>query len=259
MLMPSLRFTAAVLIPVLAVSACVSRGDVESISATEFQKMRTEMPVARDIALLTYVNCVVSDIVAELPEPYKTMNWEVEVFDNDSANAFAMAGGKIGIYVGIFTVAQTTDQFAAVIGHEIAHVTQDHMVERINRAQVTGGAISVTSILVGDQIGLGTADTQALLESTAQLVMLLPFGRKQESEADLVGLDLMASAGFDPRASIQLWKNMADAAEGVPPEFLSTHPSSDTRIDDLNKYMPEALIYYNQAIASGKQPSCQRD
>ena len=170
-----------------------------------------------------------------------------------------LVGVLIAIFVGIFNVAQTNDQFAAVIGHEIAHVTQDHMVERINRAQVTGGAISVTSILVGDQIGLGTADTQALLESTAQLVMLLPFGRKQESEADLVGLDLMASAGFDPRASIQLWKNMADAAEGVPPEFLSTHPSSDTRIDDLNKYMPEALIYYNQAIASGKQPSCQRD
>ena len=132
------------------------------------------------------------------------------------------------------------------------------MVERINRAQVTGGAISVTSILVGDQIGLGTADTQALLESTAQVVMLLPFGRKQESEADLVGLDLMASAGFDPRASIQLWKNMANAAEDAPPEFLSTHPSSDTRIDDLKSYMPQALNYYNQAIASGKQPRCQK-
>ena len=178
--MPSLRFPAAVFIAVLVLSACVSRGDVENISATEFQKMRTEIPVSRDVALLAYVNCVVSDIVAELPEPYKTMNWEVEVFDKDSANAFAMAGGKIGIFVGIFNVAQTNDQFAAVIGHEIAHVTQDHMVERINRAQVTGGAISVTSILVGDQIGLGTADTQALLESTAQVVMLLPFGRKQE-------------------------------------------------------------------------------
>jgi predicted Zn-dependent protease len=258
MLMPSLRFPAAVFIAVLVLSACVSRGDVENISATEFQKMRTEIPVSRDVALLAYVNCVVSDIVAELPEPYKTMNWEVEVFDKDSANAFAMAGGKIGIFVGIFNVAQTNDQFAAVIGHEIAHVTQDHMVERINRAQVTGGAISVTSILVGDQIGLGTADTQALLESTAQVVMLLPFGRKQESEADLVGLDLMASAGFDPRASIQLWKNMANAAEDAPPEFLSTHPSSDTRIDDLKSYMPQALNYYNQAIASGKQPRCQK-
>jgi predicted Zn-dependent protease len=88
--------------------------------------------------------------------------------------------------------------------------------------------------------------------------MLLPFGRKQESEADLVGLDLMASAGFDPRASIQLWKNMANAAEDAPPEFLSTHPSSDTRIDDLKSYMPQALNYYNQAIASGKQPRCQK-
>jgi predicted Zn-dependent protease len=258
MLMPSLRFSMAVFIAVLVVSACVSRGDVESMSATEFQKMRTEIPVTRDVALLAYVNCVVRDIVAELPEPYRTMNWEVEVFDNDSANAFAMAGGKIGIFVGIFTVAQTNDQFAAVIGHEIAHVTQDHTVERINRAQVTGGVISVTSILVGDQTGLGTAGTQSLLESTAELGLLLPFGRKQESEADLEGLDFMASAGFDPRASIQLWKNMANAAEGAPPEFLSTHPSSDTRIGDLISHMPEALNYYNQAIASGKQPRCQK-
>ena len=258
MLMPSLRFSMAVFIAVLVVSACVSRGDVESMSATEFQKMRTEIPVTRDVALLTYVNCVVRDIVAELPEPYRTMNWEVEVFDNDSANAFAMAGGKIGIFVGIFTVAQTNDQFAAVIGHEIAHVTQDHTVERINRAQVTGGVISVTSILVGDQTGLGIAGTQSLLESTAELGLLLPFGRKQESEADLEGLDFMASAGFDPRASIQLWKNMANAAEGAPPEFLSTHPSSDTRIGDLISHMPEALNYYNQAIASGKQPRCQK-
>ena len=258
MLMPSLRFSMAVFIAVLVVSACVSRGDVESMSATEFQKMRTEIPVTRDVALLAYVNCVVRDIVAELPEPYRTMNWEVEVFDNDSANAFAMAGGKIGIFVGIFTVAQTNDQFAAVIGHEIAHVTQDHTVERINRAQVTGGVISVTSILVGDQTGLGIAGTQSLLESTAELGLLLPFGRKQESEADLEGLDFMASAGFDPRASIQLWKNMANAAEGAPPEFLSTHPSSDTRIGDLISHMPEALNYYNQAIASGKQPRCQK-
>ncbi len=258
MLMPSLRVSMAVFIAVLVVSACVSRGDVESMSATEFQKMRTEIPVTRDVALLAYVNCVVRDIVAELPEPYRTMNWEVEVFDNDSANAFAMAGGKIGIFVGIFTVAQTNDQFAAVIGHEIAHVTQDHTVERINRAQVTGGVISVTSILVGDQTGLGTAGTQSLLESTAELGLLLPFGRKQESEADLEGLDFMASAGFDPRASIQLWKNMANAAEGAPPEFLSTHPSSDTRIGDLISHMPEALNYYNEAIASGKQPRCQK-
>lgn len=258
MLMPSLRFSMAVFIAVLVVSACVSRGDVESMSAIEFQKMRTEIPVTRDVALLAYVNCVVRDIVAELPEPYRTMNWEVEVFDNDSANAFAMAGGKIGIFVGIFTVAQTNDQFAAVIGHEIAHVTQDHTVERINRAQVTGGVISVTSILVGDQTGLGTAGTQSLLESTAELGLLLPFGRKQESEADLEGLDFMASAGFDPRASIQLWKNMANAAEGAPPEFLSTHPSSDTRIGDLISHMPEALNYYNEAIASGKQPRCQK-
>ncbi len=240
----------------LVVVACVSRGDVENMSATEFEKMRTQIPVSRNATQRAYVNCVVRDVVAELPEPYKSMDWDVEVFDNQAANAFAMAGGKIGVYTGIFNVAGTRDQFAAVIGHEIAHVTEDHTIERINQAQVTGGAITATSVLVGDALGIGVGNTQSLLEGAAQLGMLLPFGRKQESEADLVGLDYMAAAGYDPRASIQLWKNMDKASQGAPPEFLSTHPSSDTRISDLIKQMPDALQIYNGAVAAGKSPRC---
>jgi len=239
-------------------SGCVSRGEVEYMSAQEFEKMKTTIPVTRDTATVSYVRCVVRDIVVELPGPYKSMDWEVEVFDNDMANAFAMAGGKIGVFTGIFKVAETTDQFAAVIGHEIAHVTEDHTVERINRAQVTSGAVDVSAVILGDQLGIGTQNAQVILDGAAELGMNLPFGRKQESEADLVGLEYMAAAGYDPRASIQLWKNMAAANSGAPPEFLSTHPSSDTRISDLIEKMPEALVFYNQAQATGKQPRCIR-
>jgi len=254
------RVTGSVLVVavVAALSGCVSKGDVEQMSAQEFSKMRTSIPVSNDASLHAYVNCVVRKISTELPAPYNETRWDVEVFDEDSANAFAMAGGKIGVFTGIFKVAETQDQFAAVIGHEIAHVTQDHTIDRINRAQMTGGAITATSILVGDSIGLGQQNTQAVLEGAAQLGLLMPFGRGQESEADLVGLKYMAAAGFDPRASVQLWKNMAANSEGAPPEFLSTHPSSDTRTEDLIGDMPEALAIYNEAKAKGKDPRCMR-
>jgi len=241
----------------MVVAACVSRGDVETMSASEFSKMRAEIPLAKDVKQRDYVNCVVEDIVAELPEPFKSMKWDVEVFDNDAANAFAMAGGKIGVFTGILKVANTPDQFAAVIGHEIAHVTEEHTIDRINRAQITGGAVAVTSILVGDQLGIGAQGAQSILEGAAQLGILLPFGRGQESDADLVGLDYMAAAGFDPRASIQLWKNMAKASTGAPLEFLSTHPLSDTRISDLQEKMPTAWVFYEGALAAGKSPTCR--
>jgi predicted Zn-dependent protease len=246
-----------IMLTLVAVVACVSRGDVETMSATEFSKMRAEIPLTANRKQREYVNCVVDDIVAELPEPYRSMNWDVEIFDNDAANAFAMAGGKIGVFTGILTVATTPDQFAAVIGHEIAHVTEEHTIDRINRAQITGGAIAVTSILVGDQLGIGAQSAQSILEGAAQLGMLLPFGRAQEREADLVGLDYMAAAGFDPRASLQLWKNMAKASSGAPPEFLSTHPSSDSRISELKEQMPTAWVFYESALAAGRSPLCQ--
>jgi len=240
----------------LGLAGCVSRGDVEAMSADEFAKMRTEIPVTRNASQRAYVICVVNKIAAELPPPYDGVEWDVEVFDQESVNAFAMAGGKIGVFTGIFKVAEDQDQLAAVIGHEIAHVTEDHTIERINRAQMTGGAIAATSIIVGDQTGLGQQNTQTILEGAAQFGLLMPFGRGQESEADLVGLDYMAAAGFDPRASVQLWKNMAAENGGAPPEFLSTHPSPDTRTSDLIRQMPEALVLYNEAVAKGKTPRC---
>jgi predicted Zn-dependent protease len=238
------------------ISSCVSLVDVETMSATEFSKMRSSMSISDNVKQRDYVNCVVQNIVSELPEPYKDMNWDVEIFENNAANAFAMAGGKIGVFTGIFKVAKNQDQFASVIGHEIAHVTQDHMIDRINRAQVTGGAIQLAAIVLGDQTSIGSENTQILLEGAAELGMELPFGRKQESESDVLGLKYMASAGFDPRASIQLWKNMADYSGDGKPEFLSTHPSSASRISDLDDEMPEALGYYSQALASEKKPTC---
>lgn len=228
----------------------VSEREIEIESDKEFEKMRQTMAISNDVKVRSYIFCVADAIIAELEEPYASMDWDVEVFDEDAINAFAMTGGKIGVFTGILKVAEDQEQLGAVIGHEVAHVTQQHAVERVNQAMTTqtGAAIA------GAALGGGYAGDA--VQMAAQVALTLPYGRKQESEADTVGLVYSANAGFDPRASVQLWKNMAEANKGAPPEFLSTHPSSDTRIEDLIAEFPGALVNYNNAKSSGKVPNC---
>ena len=242
---------------VLFIGACavpfMSETDMEIASEEQFEQMKQTMPLSTDAGLNSYIHCVARAIIAELEPPYDSKDWEVVIFEDESINAFAMAGGKIGVFTGILTVAENQDQLGAVLGHEVAHVTQQHALERTNRAMTTqAGVVGASAVLGGGQ------GTYELLSMGAQLGLTLPYGRGQESEADVVGLDYMADAGFDPRASVQLWKNMADANKGAPPEFMSTHPSSDTRISELIEQFPAALARYNAAKAEGKQPNCRR-
>lgn len=253
--MPALR--ALLLLPLVAgwLAGCalplVSEAELEAQSAQEFQKMRTSNPISRDAGQRSYIACVARAITAELEEPYRSKDWDLEVFDEDTINAFAMPGGKIGVFTGILKVADNQDQLAAVLGHEVAHVTQHHSLERVNRELTTQvGVVGATAAIGGGQ---GTYD---LIAMGAQIGLSLPYGRGQESEADTVGLLYMADAGFDPRESVKLWKNMARENKSQPPEWFSTHPSSDTRIDDLIRQLPEALQHYNAAQAAGKRPDC---
>ena len=175
-------------------------------------------------------------------------DWEVVVFDNEAANAFAMPGGKIGVFTGIFEVADNPDALAAVIGHEIAHLTEDHVMRRARRGTLT----SIASIMGGAAIGMRRS-----AQGAAEVALSLPFDRGQESEADIVGLDYMARAGFDPRSSIYLWKNMAELnADRRMPEFLSTHPSGDRRMGDLIGAMTPALITSAEAKEQGRYANC---
>lgn len=183
-------------------------------------------------------------------EMAKQFQWEVTVIKDDkTANAFALPGGKMAVYTGIFPMAKTEAGLAAVMGHEVVHALARHGAERMSQGQLANVGLQVVGAAVGlssNNPALGQA-TMAALGVGAQVGVLLPFSRKHESEADYVGILLAADAGYDPRESIALWERMAQAAGGGgPAEFLSTHPSHDTRIDQLKEWMPEAMAIYQK-------------
>lgn len=172
-------------------------------------------------------------------------SWEVEVFEGDQANAFAVPGKKIGVYEGMFQIAQNDAQLAAVIGHEIGHVQAEHSQERVSSKVATEGAIQLVSAAL--QVGnIGYADTIAgALGAGAQYGVLLPYSRNQELESDRIGLRMMAKAGYDPREAVDFWQQMEQQGGERPPAFLSTHPAPGDRIEQLRNLMPEALDAYN--------------
>ena len=184
---------------------------------------------------------------AEMAQQFQ---WEVTVIkDDQTANAFALPGGKMAVYTGIFPMAKTEAGLAAVMGHEVVHALARHGAERMSQGQLTNTMLQVAGAAIGLSGGnpmLGQA-TMAALGAGAQVGVLLPFSRKHESEADYVGILLAADAGYDPRESVALWERMGQASGGGgQSEFLSTHPSHDTRIEQLKEWMPEAMAIYQK-------------
>ncbi len=174
--------------------------------------------------------------------------WEFRVIDDSrQINAFALPGGKVAVYTGLLAVARDEAGLAAVLGHEIAHVIARHGGERISRELLiqTGLAATMAALSRGDPQTVRSVGS--LLGAGAAVGLILPWSREQESEADHLGLILMAKAGYDPRAALELWRRMAEASRGSgePPEFLSTHPSHGTRSGQIEHWMPEALQYYH--------------
>ena len=174
--------------------------------------------------------------------------WEVTVIKDDKTmNAFALPGGKIAVYTGIFPVAKTDAGLAAVLGHEVTHALARHGAERMSQGQLTNATLQILGTAAGTTGGnamLGQA-AMAALGAGVHVGVLLPFSRKHESEADYIGILLAADAGYDPRESVHLWERMEQVSGGKgPSEFLSTHPGHETRIEQLKKWMPEAMAIY---------------
>ncbi|MEF1290938.1 M48 family metallopeptidase [Vibrio sp. M260118] len=213
-----------------------SDSDMSALGAQSFEQMKSKLKVSDDPKINAYVQCVTDSITKHVPKQPGFDEWEVVVFDSKQVNAFALPGGKIGIYTGLLDVAVNQDQLATVIGHEIAHVLADHSNERLSQSQIANAGLQLTNIaLSSSEYAQYRGATMAALGLGVQYGVLMPYGRTQESEADIVGLELMAKSGFNPNQSVDLWKNMARAAGGAqPPELLSTHPSHSTRISDLS-------------------------
>ncbi|MCZ6554637.1 MAG: M48 family metallopeptidase [Candidatus Dadabacteria bacterium] len=183
--------------------------------------------------------------------------WEFKVIEDDEQiNAFALPGGKVAVYTGILPVAETDAGLATVMAHEVAHVAARHGGERVSTGILAQlGAVGVGAAMGGSDPFVYEAVMQAY-GLGANVGVLLPFSRSQESEADRIGLVYMAKAGYDPREAVAFWQRMDEAVKGnpQPPEFLSTHPGYGTRIRNLQQWLPEAMVYYNSSSKTPNNP-----
>lgn len=235
----------------------VSEQQLQQLGEQAFAEARAKGSLSNNTAHNTYVRCVVNALVAQLPAQSRATGWDTAVFAAAEPNAFALPGGKIGINTGIFTVARNQDQLAAVLAHEIGHVIENHHNERITRQMGAQTGVGLFGALLGSRYGQGAADaTSQFGGMAAQGLFLLPNSRVQESEADVVGQRLMAQAGFDPAQAVNLWQNMIAHGGSRQPEWLSTHPDPQVRIQDLRERASALAPVYQQARAAGRAPRC---
>ncbi|MDX2110284.1 MAG: M48 family metallopeptidase [Verrucomicrobiota bacterium] len=224
-----------------------------SMASGEFDKMKVAGPISNDPEMNARIQRIgkrVASVVNTVVPPEK---WEFVVFDDDTTvNAFALPGGKVGVYTGLIKLAGSDDEIACVIGHEVAHVTAQHGNERVSQQTIAqAGGMAV-------QYGVKnkTEQTQQLAMMAyglgAQYGLLLPYSRTHEREADQIGLLYAARAGYNPNAAVTFWQKMAAKGGAQPPQFLSTHPSNGDRIQRLQAQMPMAMVEYEKSPFKGK-------
>ena len=251
---PRRRAFAAAAVGGLLVTGCADSGEtglgldlvsdeqVQEMGIETWHRIRSETPASTNEQYQRTADRVATNLLeAAGADP---TDWEVVVFEGGQANAFALPGGNIGIYEGMLQVTENEAQLAAVIGHEIGHLRAEHPQERVSSEVATQGAVQLVSAAL--QAGnLAYADMVAgALGAGARYGVLLPYSRNQELEADRVGLQLMAQAGYDPREALEFWRRMQQQGGAEPPAFLSTHPGAGDRIEQLEELMPEALEAY---------------
>ncbi|WP_057830514.1 M48 family metallopeptidase [Colwellia sp. TT2012] len=235
-----------------------SDSELDKMGAASFEELKNKTPISTDKATNDFVQCVAKAITKNVPQSVHKGDWEVVVFDSAQVNAFALPGGKIGIYTGILTVTENQDQLGAIIGHEVGHVIEHHSNERLsaNKLKNMGMAAATAAVGMSDVENKGL--WMAGLGLGLQYGIIMPYSRAHESEADIVGQDLMARSGFEPSASIKLWQNMAKlsagSSQGSPAEFMSTHPSNQTRIKQLSQHLSSSMKLYQ----ASNRPNCQK-
>jgi predicted Zn-dependent protease len=227
----------------------VSAEEVEQASGKQYQLLiaeaRSKGVLNRNAAQVQRVRTIVGRLTAQTaafrPDAPR-WQWEVNVISSDELNAWCMAGGKMAIYTGLIErLKLSDDEIAAVMGHEIAHALREHARERVSQSMMTGLGVSVAGAL----LGVGQAG-QDLMGMVAKVSFELPNSREHETEADRIGVELAARAGYDPRAAVSLWNKMASQSAGAPPQWLSTHPSHTNRLRDLDDYAARVMPLYEQ-------------
>ena len=223
----------------------VSEGDEKKLGVDAYDDILKKTPLSKNQAWQAQLKRVGQRISAAAAKP--EYEWAFNVLAGKDVNAFCLPGGKVAFWEGIMPVAQDDAGVAVVMGHEVAHALERHGAERMSQ--------SMGAQIVGQVLGAGVgmvnpAYTEAFSQAYGlgvNVAVILPWGRAQESEADQIGLILMAKAGYDPSAAVGFWERMAKVKQGgSPPEFLSTHPSDDTRIAQIKQWLPEAMKYYNK-------------
>jgi predicted Zn-dependent protease len=170
--------------------------------------------------------------------------WEINLIGSSQINAFCMPGGKIAFYTGILDrLKLTDDEVAAIMGHEVAHALREHARERVAKSELTRLGATLAGILIGDGRYADAFNVGGALAT-------LKFSRDDETEADVIGLELAARAGYDPRAGVTLWQKMGAASKGAPPDWLSTHPSGKNRIKEIERHLPKVMPLYERAAAA---------
>ncbi len=215
------------------------------MGVTGYEQVLEESNLSGDEELVSRVRTI-GEAIAEVTDR-DDFAWEFNVIEADSvANAFCLPGGKVAVYTGITDLAGSDDELATVMAHEIAHAIARHGAERMTQMLM----VELGGMALGEALNTQTETTLELASIAygvgSGLLYVLPYSRTHESEADYMGLMFMAKAGYDPRAAVSFWQKMQERGGAAPPEFLSTHPSPDTRIDDLQEWMPEALKHYEK-------------
>lgn len=235
----------------------LSEDQLNQMGQQAFAEYQQNIPTAGQ-ASHRYVQCITNAIVDVLPDEQRNLDWQIRVFESEQPNAFALPGGYMGVNTGMLDIATNQDQLASVVGHEIGHVLARHANERASTQSATSLGLSVISSASGMQTPAGQ-QMMGVLGMGAEYGIALPFSRRHESEADVIGLQLMAQAGFNPQESVTLWENMQSASGGgAPPAWMSTHPSQGQRIQGLQANMDQALATYEQARSNGRTPNCPR-
>ena len=231
----------------------ISDSEMQAMSFQQYDQVIAESRLSTDAEATAMIKRVGGRIQKAVEEYFhdhgmsgelKGYAWEFNLIESDQANAWAMPGGKVAFYEGILPVCRDDVGVAVVMGHEIAHAIAEHGNERMSHQM----AVQMGGIALSEATKSKPEETQAIYMSVfavgTQYGAMLPYSRKHESEADHIGLIFMAMAGYDPREAPKFWERMSAGGGAAPPEFMSTHPSDDTRIRQLNEHMPEALGYY---------------